>query len=54
MSKTIARQLKRLPNSWMFGVLWMAALLTMAAGAAQADERVLALLRLLARLATAD
>ena len=39
-TQSLARQLKRLPNSWVFGVVCMAALLTMAAGAARTDERV--------------
>ena len=53
MSKTqfLTRQLKRLPNSWVFGAVWVAALLTMAAGAAQTDQRVGALLDTVASLA---
>jgi hypothetical protein len=52
MSKTqsLAHRLKRLPNSWVFGAVWVAALLTMAAGAAQSDERLVPLLDALARL----
>lgn len=33
MRKTTARLLKQLPNSWLFGVLWMGALTAMATGA---------------------
>ena len=53
MSKTqsLTHHLKRLPNSWVFGAVWVAALLTMAAGAARSDARVGALLDTLARLA---
>jgi hypothetical protein len=45
MSKIQAlTRLKRLPNTWAFGLVWVAALLAMAAGAAQTDQRVGALL----------
>jgi hypothetical protein len=52
MSKTraLAHRISRLPNSWLFGVLWIAALLTMAVGAARADERVTAVLDVIASL----
>jgi hypothetical protein len=33
MRKTTARLLKQLPNSWLFGLLWMGALSAMAMGA---------------------
>lgn len=33
MRNTTARLLKQLPNSWLFGVLWMGALTVMAMGA---------------------
>lgn len=33
MRKTTARLLKQLPNSWLFGVLWIGALTAMATGA---------------------
>ncbi|NPC57117.1 hypothetical protein [Caenimonas soli] len=53
MSKTqsLTRRLKRLPNSWVFGAVWVAALLTMATAAAQNDERVGPLLDIIASLA---
>jgi hypothetical protein len=50
-TQTLTQQLKRLPNSWVFGAVWVAALLTMAAAAAQTDERVGALLESIASLA---
>lgn len=36
MRRSTASLMKRLPNSWWFGAFWMAALLTMAVGAARA------------------
>ena len=51
MSKTQAlTRLKRLPNTWAFGLVWVIALLAMAAGAARTDERVGALLDTLSSL----
>jgi hypothetical protein len=47
-TRTLAHRIKRLPDSWAFGALWIAALLVMAAGAVQADERVAAVLELIA------
>ena len=35
MRQTTARLLKQLPNSWWFAAFWMAALATMAVGAAR-------------------
>jgi len=56
MSQTrmLARRIKRLPDSWLFGVLWIAALLAMAVGAARADERVALVLDQIASLAAPD
>ena len=53
MSKTqsLTQKLKRLPNTWVFGAVWVAALLIMAAAAAQTDERVGPLLDIIASLA---
>jgi hypothetical protein len=53
MSKTrsLTHHLKRLPNSWVFGAGWVAALLAMAAGAARSDQRIGRLLDTLAHLA---
>lgn len=51
MSKTQAlTRLKRLPNTWVFGLAWVAALLAMAAAAARTDQRVGALLDTVASL----
>ena len=56
MSKTqsLTRQLKRLPNSWVFGAVWVVALLIMGVAAAQTDERVGPLLDIITSLAAAD
>lgn len=53
-TRTLAHRIKRLPDSWAFGALWIAALLVMAVGAARADERAAVVLDQIASLATFD
>ena len=50
-TRTLADRVKRLPESWAFGALWIAALLVMAVGAARADERIGVVLEQIASLA---